>query len=422
MASRLRLRNMGKGQGKGGGTSCFNGECGGCYRCAGLRCDEYGKSCECPECKPEDYEELPTEFEESTGSGILTVRHRPRVCNGCELCIGAYCGRYKPTRRGIRCECPKCKPEKYGWEVVVLAERDDCRELAARWDAMNWRDYKMDDFEKKFQYKRAGPSEEKDEESDEESENTPGYLQRGCGPFFFGPLSVRSGTRPGSPRRQWHAKAARKSAPVRQPILVADEEGAAGGRFRLSSSMPAGGSSSQKNNPPRKALATKAARKGAPVRQPILVADEEERSRGNEWGRRWCNKHEWATLIKMNGRSWYIKGIEDAGDPTDGDWLFEKCMDEFEKRSPTKLTLQQREEARKVFKLEHDDDDDDDRDDNDYRDPWCSAMTTILGRLVTKKELQTLLGETDSWGVPGGLDMSGTRPNTPPPCVLALRM
>jgi len=97
-------------------------------------------------------------------------------------------------------------------------------------------------------------------------------------------------------------------------------------------------------------------------------------------------------------------------------------MDEFEKRSPTKLTLQQREEARKVFKLEHDDDDDDDRDDNDYRDPWCSAMTTILGRLVTKKELQTLLGETDSWGVPGGLDMSGTRPNTPPPCVLALRM
>jgi hypothetical protein len=27
-----------------------------------------------------------------------------------------------------------------------------------------------------------------------------------------------------------------------------------------------------------------------------------------------------------------------------------------------------------------------------------------------------------SWGVPGRLDMSGTRPITPPPCVLALRM
>jgi hypothetical protein len=136
----------------------------------------------------------------------------------------------------------------------------------------------------------------------------------------------------------------------------------------------------------------------------------------------WTLEEETRRCERAQKQTVLLQGRARKDDPTDGDWLFENCMDEFEKRSPTKLTLQQREEARKVFKLEHDDDDDDDRDDNDYRDPWCSAMTTILGRLVTEKELQTLLGETDSWGVPGGLDMSGTRPNTPPPCVLALRM
>jgi len=30
-----------------------------------------------------------------------------------------------------------------------------------------------------------GSSKEKDEENDEESKNTPGYLPRECGPFFF---------------------------------------------------------------------------------------------------------------------------------------------------------------------------------------------------------------------------------------------
>ena len=91
-------------------------------------------------------------------------------------------------------------------------------------------------------------------------------------------------------------------------------------------------------------------------------------------------------------------------------------MDQLERLSHTKLTLQQREEARKVF-VRFDEDCNGKLD----RDEFRSAMTTILGRLVTEKELRTLLGETDSWGVPGGLDMSGTRPNTPPPCVLALR-
>jgi hypothetical protein len=46
------------------------------------------------------------------------------------------------------CKCPKCKPEKYGWEVVALAKRDDCQELAELWDELNWQGYKMDDFER----------------------------------------------------------------------------------------------------------------------------------------------------------------------------------------------------------------------------------------------------------------------------------
>jgi len=83
---------------------------------------------------------------------------------------------------------------------------------------MNWRDYKMDDFEKKFQYKRAGPSEEKDEESDEESKNTPGYLPRGCGPFFFGPLRRRPAGVNAHKNRQSSCKAAR--ARTTQPMAT----------------------------------------------------------------------------------------------------------------------------------------------------------------------------------------------------------
>jgi hypothetical protein len=208
---------MGKGHGKGGGDSCFKGECGGCYRCPGLRCDEYNgacakcgggekggryayctgdvckcrggweereeKECECPECKPEDYEGLPTEFEEDRGGGGLSVSYRPRVCDGCEFCIGAYCDRDE-----MCCECPKCKPEKYGWEVVALANRDNCQKLAERWDKLNWRGYEMDDFERKCsravgEYTSSDDeNEDEDEESDEER-ITPTYLRRECGPW-----------------------------------------------------------------------------------------------------------------------------------------------------------------------------------------------------------------------------------------------
>ena len=117
--------------------------------------------------------------------------------------------------------------------MVVLAERDDCRELAARWDAMNWRDYKMDDFEKKFQYKRAGPSEEKDEESDEESKNTPGYLPRGCGPFFFGPLRRRPAGVNAHKNRQSSFKAARKPSAHQ----AANSESGGEGRLSTDSSV-----------------------------------------------------------------------------------------------------------------------------------------------------------------------------------------
>jgi hypothetical protein len=76
------------------------------------------------------------------GGGDLTVSYRPRVCDGCEFCIGTYCDRDE-----MDCKCPKCKPEMYGWEVVASANRDNCKKLAELWDKLNWQGYKMDDFE-----------------------------------------------------------------------------------------------------------------------------------------------------------------------------------------------------------------------------------------------------------------------------------
>ena len=88
----------------------------------------------------------------------------------------------------------------------------------------------------------------------------------------------------------------------------------------------------------------------------------------------------------MNGRRWYRKynkEIEEADDPTDNDFLSEAHMDEFNKLSHTMLTLQQREEVHKVFY--------ESRSEKEFR----SAMTTILGRLVTEEELVVLWGEFD---------------------------
>jgi len=102
-------------------------------------------------------------------------------------------------------KCPKCKPKKYGWEVVALAKRDDCQELAVRWDKLNWRDYKMYYFEKECcrasgEYSFSDGREDEDEcdnedEGEEEEEEVDGdeegdddaakvgYLRRECGPW-----------------------------------------------------------------------------------------------------------------------------------------------------------------------------------------------------------------------------------------------
>ena len=104
------------------------------------------------------------------GGGDLTVSYRPRVCDGCEFCIGTYCDRDE-----MDCKCPKCKPEMYGWEVVASANRDNCKKLAELWDKLNWRDYKMDYFEKECcrasgEYCSSDGREDEDEEEEEEEE------------------------------------------------------------------------------------------------------------------------------------------------------------------------------------------------------------------------------------------------------------
>jgi hypothetical protein len=68
-------------------------------------------------------------------------------------------------------------------------------------------------------------------------------------------------------------------------------------------------------------------------------------------------------------------------------------MDELERLSHTNLTLQQREEARKVFAWF-----DEDCKGNLDRDEFRSAMMTILGRLVTEEELDVLWSEFDEDG------------------------
>ena len=74
-------------------------------------------------------------------------------------------------------------------------------------------------------------------------------------------------------------------------------------------------------------------------------------------------------------------------------WRVSSCMDELETLSKTKLTLQQREEANKVF-ARFDEDCDGNLDRNEFR----LAMTTILGRQMTEEELKIFWGEFDKNG------------------------
>jgi hypothetical protein len=123
----------GRGMGKGAGDSCRKGECTGCYRCPGIWCHERnglcsrcgGKedngqgghdgtsnndlckcsegwqdpgelACGCPECHPDEYEDVPEGYHD----GYFDIGYQDRVCGGCEFCIGTYCGY-------TACKCPK---------------------------------------------------------------------------------------------------------------------------------------------------------------------------------------------------------------------------------------------------------------------------------------------------------------------------